>query len=105
MTAPGRAGPPGDGGLPAFLRRAAVGLVAARLPALLALKGYAFSDAGATLTLDRLVADGQRPGVDFVYLYGLLPIAVGRAWFAVWGATPYAFAAGTLVAMAATIAG
>ena len=54
---------------------------------------YAFCDTGANLTLQRLVSDGLRPTVDFGYHYGLLPILIGKCWFAIAGLTPNAYQA------------
>jgi len=51
---------------------------------------YAYGDSGADLVIPTLTARGLRPGVDFGYIYGLLPLALNRAWFAAAGATPAA---------------
>ncbi len=51
---------------------------------------FAFCDNGANLTLQYLIAHGYRPTIDFAYLYGLLPVLIGRAWFAIVGLTPFA---------------
>jgi len=47
-------------------------------------------DAGAALRTDEIIALGQRPGVDFFYYYGPLPILLGRAFFAIFGRSPTA---------------
>jgi hypothetical protein len=49
---------------------------------------WAFSDSGANLTVQNLLKQGFRPAVDFGYHYGLLPLLVGRLWFALLGSTP-----------------
>ena len=53
---------------------------------------FAFFDGGAELTVHALIARGLRPTVDFGYIYGLLPLAIGEAWYRVVGLTPGAFA-------------
>jgi hypothetical protein len=45
-------------------------------------------DPGAALRVDEIVAQGARPGIDFFYYYGFLPIAVTRAFFSVFGRSP-----------------
>src|SRR5437588_9120859 len=52
---------------------------------------FAFHDSGADLTIASLTARGLRPGVDFGYIYGLLPLLVNRLWYGAFGATPAAF--------------
>lgn len=56
-------------------------------------------DPGGALRADQLVAEGARPGVDFFYYYGFLPLLVARAFFAIAPRSP----AG-LLALAAIIA-
>jgi hypothetical protein len=51
---------------------------------------FAFGDSGTSLTIDNLVRRGFRPGIDFGYIYGLLPLLINRGWFAIVGATPRA---------------
>ena len=51
---------------------------------------WSFSDAGANLTVQNLLKQGFRPALDFGYHYGLLPLLVGRFWFALFGPTPLA---------------
>ncbi len=62
-----------------------------RLPETMSFDSYAFCDNGANLTLQYLIAHGLSPTIDFGYHYGLLPILVGRIWFAVAGLTPIAY--------------
>ncbi len=64
-----------------------------RLPEIMAFDAYAFCDNGANLTVQYLVSHGLRPTIDFGYHYGLLPILVGRIWFAIAGRTPLAYQA------------
>jgi hypothetical protein len=63
----------------------------ARLPESMRFDRYAFCDHGANLTLQYLLANGLRPTLDFGYTYGLLPALIGRIWFSVFGATPWAY--------------
>lgn len=51
---------------------------------------FAFCDNGANLTLQYLISHGYRPTIDFAYPYGLLPVLLGRIWFAVVGTSPVA---------------
>jgi len=51
---------------------------------------WAFDDRGANLTIQYLLSLGYIPGLDFGYPYGLLPLAAGRVWFALFGLTPFA---------------
>jgi hypothetical protein len=64
---------------------------ALRIPHDLSFFMFAFGDRGSWLVVQYLTAHGARPTIDFGYLYGLLPIAVGRVWFATFGLTPVAF--------------
>jgi hypothetical protein len=57
---------------------------------------FAYHDSGADLTTHALTARGLRPGVDFGYIYGLLPLLINRAWYDACGATPMAFRVLTL---------
>lgn len=52
---------------------------------------FAFCDNGANLTLQYLISHGYRPTIDFAYPYGLLPIFLGRIWFAIAGSSPITF--------------
>ena len=63
----------------------------ARLPNSMAINTFAFCDQGANLTLQYLLSKGLRPAIDFGYAYGLLPVIFGRVWFAIFGATPWAY--------------
>jgi len=45
-------------------------------------------DPGAVLRADEIIAQGQRPGVDFFYYYGPLPLLVSKAFFFVFGRSP-----------------
>lgn len=63
----------------------------ARLPETMSFESFAFCDHGANLTLQYLVSHGYRPTIDFGYHYGLLPILIGRCWFGLFGATPWAY--------------
>ena len=62
------------------------------------LRGLRLLRLGANLTLQALLDLGLRPAVDFHYPYGLLPAALGRAWFGVLGRSPGAYLAAVLVA-------
>ena len=68
-----------------------IALMVARLPQLMRFESFAFCDRGANLTLQYLVAKGYRPAIDFGYHYGLLSVLVGRGWFAIFGASPFAY--------------
>lgn len=60
------------------------------IPIGLAFDFWAFDDQGANLTAQYLLSHGYRPGTDFGYHYGLLPLLWGRIWFDVFGLTPIA---------------
>lgn len=66
-------------------------LMVARLPQTMRFENFAFCDQGANLTLQHLIANGYRPGIDFGYHYGLLPVLLARGWFAIFGASPLAY--------------
>jgi hypothetical protein len=68
-----------------------------QLPLNLDFEGFASMDQGANLTVQGLLDRGLIPTVDFGYQYGLLPLLAGRAWFALLGRTPQAYAAAMLV--------
>lgn len=54
-------------------------------------------DQGANLSVQTLLDRGLVPTVDFGYIYGLLPLLIGRLWFGLLGLTPTAYAAAMLV--------
>jgi hypothetical protein len=68
-----------------------------RLPTDLGFDANAFGDRGDFLTICYLVRHGSRPAIDFGYHWGLLPIMLGRAWFAIFGSTPQAHEAAMVV--------
>jgi hypothetical protein len=68
-----------------------------RLPRDLSFNTFAFADPGSWIAVQYVTAHGARPGVDFGYLYGLLPILIGRAWFGLFGLTPWAYEAAMIV--------
>ena len=61
-----------------------------RLPVDLGFDANAFGDRGDFLTIAYLVGHGSRPAIDFGYHWGLVPIMLAQAWFAIFGATPQA---------------
>ena len=70
-----------------------IALAIIRLPYGLDFDAFAFSDIGSNFTIQHLVSLGQRPGIDFGYHYGLLPILAGKIWFSLFGMTPIAYEA------------
>jgi len=80
---------------------ALIGWTLVKLPVVTAFTGFAFSDWGANLTAQALLDKGWRPGIDFTYPYGLLPLAFGRLWFGLLGRTPTAYLAAVLMCQAA----
>jgi hypothetical protein len=68
-----------------------------QLPLSLSWESFAFMDPGANLAVQTLLDRGLVPTVDFGYIYGLLPLLIGRLWFSVLGLTPFAYAAAMLV--------
>ena len=58
-----------------------------RLPTDLGFDANAFGDRGDFLSIAYLVAHGSRPAIDFGYHWGLVPILLAQAWFALFGAT------------------
>ena len=64
-----------------------------RLPESMRFDRFAFCDHGTNLTLQYLISQGLRPSIDFGYAYGLLSALFGRCWFAIFGATPWAYQA------------
>ncbi|MGC1679003.1 MAG: hypothetical protein WA740_15855 [Candidatus Binataceae bacterium] len=77
-------------GLFAILAVELVALTAFDLPGELDFSSIPFCDAGANLSLQYLISHGYRPTIDFAYLYGLLPVLLGRLWFTIAGLTPFA---------------
>ncbi|HEY2526200.1 MAG TPA: hypothetical protein VGI29_14150, partial [Candidatus Binataceae bacterium] len=61
-----------------------------RLPTDLGFDANAFGDRGDFLSIAYLVGHGSRPAIDFGYHWGLLPIMLAQAWFALFGATAQA---------------
>jgi hypothetical protein len=66
---------------------------------------FAYCDSGSDITIQALVARGLRPTIDFGYIYGLLPLLIGRAWQAVLGPSPAGCQALALVCNLAMAAG
>ena len=56
------------------------------LPSELDFRNFAFRDLGSFQHVDRLIGLGLRPGVDFGFTYGLLPVLLQHLYFAVFGA-------------------
>jgi hypothetical protein len=54
---------------------------------------FAIFDSGGELAIQNLMRRGYRPGIDFGYLYGLLPLLVGRIWYGLAGLTAGSFRA------------
>jgi len=52
---------------------------------------FAALDSGGELAIGDLIRRGFRPGVDFGYPYGLLPLLVGRLWYGLAGLSPGSF--------------
>ena len=46
---------------------------------------FAFMDSGGELAIQDLMRRGYRPALDFGYLYGLLPLLLGRLWYGLAG--------------------
>jgi hypothetical protein len=59
-----------------------------RFPGAMQFDAFAFSDIGANLTAQYLVAHGCRPVLDFSYHYGLLSLLAANFWFRALGSTP-----------------
>ena len=66
---------------------------------------FAYCDSGADFTIQALIDQGLVPTVDFGTIYGLLPLAVNRAWQALFGANPASFRALTLICNLAMVFG
>jgi hypothetical protein len=82
-----------------------VALFLLQLPTIYEFATFAVFDPGAALRADKLIVEGYLPLVDFGYPYGLLPLLLGRAFFAALGRTPAAYLAFMLVAEAAILWG
>ena len=52
---------------------------------------FAIFDSGGELAIQDLIRRGYRPSIDFGYLYGLLPLLVGRIWYGLAGLTAGTF--------------
>jgi len=52
---------------------------------------FSFYDPGTTIKGDILLAKNYVPTIDFGYTHGLIPLAFGRAVFAVFGRTPFTY--------------
>lgn len=61
-----------------------------RAPLDFSFTGYAFADRGSFLLGCHLASQGRVPTVDFGYIYGLVALLVGQAWFHLFGLTPMA---------------
>jgi len=79
----------------AILATEAIAIFVYRLPQTLTFNDFAFFDTGSNLTIQSLIDRGYRPGIDFSYQYGLLPLLFGRVWFGLCGLTPIACVAVT----------
>lgn len=87
----------GYGALTALLLAEVLVLTVVRLPMSLSWDNFAFMDQGANLAVQTLLDRGLVPTVDFGYIYGLLPLLIGRFWFRLVGLSPYAYAAAMLI--------
>lgn len=63
----------------------------AQLPTIYEFANFVFFDPGVTLRTDKLLAQGYVPTVDFGYPYSLLPLIIGRVFFALTSRTPAAY--------------
>src|SRR5262252_9252191 len=52
----------------------------AQLPMSYDFANFVFYDPGVSLRTDLLIAQGYVPTIDFGYIYGLLPLMIGRAF-------------------------
>lgn len=68
-----------------------LGTLALQLPGIADFQKFGFYDEGAWMHLDEQVARGAVPTVDIGYSYGAVALLASRAWFAVFGRTPWAF--------------
>jgi hypothetical protein len=74
-----------------FLALEVSALAIIRLPAVMQFDNFAFFDIGANLTVQSLLDQGYRPGIDFGYPYGLLGLLAGRAWFGLAMRAPWSY--------------
>ena len=77
----------------AVLAAELIALAFIRLPYGLDFDAFAFSDIGSNFTIQHLLSQGQSPGLDFGYPYGLLPVLAGKIWFSLFGMVPIAYEA------------
>ena len=77
----------------------------AQLPTSYEFANFVFFDPGVTLRTDKLIAVGLTPTIDFGYPYSLLPLIVGRIFFALAGRTPAAYIVFMFLAEAAVLIG
>lgn len=66
---------------------------------------FAIFDSGGELAIQDLVRRGYQPGIDFGYLYGLLPLLIGRGWYALAGLSATAFRIQVMACMMLTVWG
>ncbi len=76
-----------------------------RLPLQLAFQAIAFGDPGLELVAEHENILGRIPDRDFGWIYGLLPLLVGKLWYAVAGVSPESFFAVSLVCQATFLFG
>ena len=69
-----------------------------RLPSSFGFMQFAFLDPGSDLVIDYLCEQGDRPGVDNGYQYGLLSLVAGRVIFAILGRNPFAWQVSAVLA-------
>jgi len=77
----------------------------AQLPVSYDFANFVFFDPGVSLRTDQLIAQGYVPTIDFGYPYGLLPLMIGRAFFALVGRTPAGYLLFMFLAEAAIVWG
>ncbi|MFN0110476.1 MAG: hypothetical protein ACKVZH_16600 [Blastocatellia bacterium] len=77
----------------------------AQLPTIYEFANFVFFDPGVTLRTDKLLEQGYVPTVDFGYPYSLLPLILGRAFFALTSRTPAAYILFMFLAEAAVLIG
>ena len=77
----------------------------AQLPTIYEFANFVFFDPGVTLRTDKLLAQGYVPTVDFGYPYSLLPLILGRVFFALASRTPAAYILFMFLTEAAILAG